>query len=210
MINNFSWNYSKCLLIGASGSGKTTLFMKKYLTTTNRKLIIDTNLEVSISCGLPYTRKLSEWSFEKPCYYPKEYTVNHLDSVIRYARRFNNFLFFIDDVDSFSGGEYYNGKELNTLMINGRHQNIGVFVANKRIVNIPRLLVQNSRYIHLWNVDVKDYKTLEQWNFDLNYPSEKLRDLTRLSTHTFALFKPQDEANPNATNPKIFDDFYEL
>lgn len=204
----FYYNYSKALFIGNSGSGKTTLVLKHYLPLAKNFMVVDTNMEISTKINKPKTRNLKDWNFNTPCYYPREYTVKHLEEIIRYARRFNNFLFFIDDLDAFNGGQYYSGNELNTLMVNGRHQNIGVIVTNKRITSIPNLLVQQSQFVHLWAVNAKFYKTLEIWNLSLNYQGN-IEDLTRLDTHTFAYFEPEAQNIPEATDPKVFKGFYQ-
>ena len=205
----FAWNYHKVLAIGPSACGKTSLIIETYLKTADKLMILDTNCEISLLTKLPFTRNLKDWSPQIPCYYPKQYDTNHLDECIKRVRCFNNVLFFLDDLDAYTKDLYYSGKELNTIMVNGRHQNIGVIVANKKISNIPKLVGQQAHFIHLWNVNPRDMQTLQSWNYELNYPDEKLMDFTKLDTHTFGLFIPIQEGI-NATTPKKFVGFMEL
>lgn len=202
----YFWNHHKVLLIGASGCGKTTLALEQYLPTADRLMIVNTNYEFTNK--LPSTRKLSKWSPELPVYNPKSYNIKELDRIVRRVRCYQNVLFYLDDLDAFTGGSHICGEELKALMVNGRHQNIGVLISNKRIIGINKLILQQAHYLHLWNVSVRDSEVLQEWGEGLGYQGNIL-DMCKLSTHTHALFTPSDSENENATDPKVFSGFFE-
>jgi hypothetical protein len=204
----FLWNHSKALIAGGSGSGKTELALS-LLRGAKRFMIVDSNLEIAMKLNLKYTRQLRNWSPDVPVYYPSDYTVMHLEAIMRKARSYTNFCLLIDDLDIFSAGQYYIGRELNNAMINIRHQNIGMILTVKRIVNMTYLVPQNSHFVYLFNVPAQDFDALQNWNRALNY-SEGLDDFLRLATHTFGVFEPADSSNRNATDPKRFAGFFKL
>lgn len=203
----FSWNYHKGIFIGSSGCGKTSEIVNNYLPLGNRLMIIDANMEIATKTGLPKTTKLKEWSPQIPCYYPREYSVKHLDESIKQLRKFNNVLFFLDDLDAHTGGNYFCGKELITLMVNGRHQNIGVLVANKTPTGIDKRIIQQCHYASIWNVSSRYFEAFSNWNDSLNY-NGNIEDFMKLDTHTFGYFTPLQQ-DINATDPKKFSGFFE-
>lgn len=203
----FSWNYHKALLIGASGCGKTVLALSDFMSLADRLMIADTNAEIAIKTGLPKTRDINKWSPEIPCYIPKEYTINHLDLIIKKVRCFTNVLFYLDDLDTYSGGQYFAGKELISLMVNARHQNIGIIITNKTPNGIDKRIVQQAHIVNIWNINARYFKVLQDWNESLGYPND-LTDFLNLDTHTFGSFEPFNQ-DLNATDPKTFKGFFE-
>lgn len=209
-MRSYSWNYDKILLVGASGSGKTELALKQYLPFAERLLIIDTNAEISSKTGLEKTRNLKDWNPETcPCYFPQTYTIRHLEKMIQKARSFTNILLFIDDLDTFSGGQYYSGNEIISLMINARHQNIGVIISLKAPNNLDKRIIQNCHYVHLWNVNSRYADVLFEWSTSLGATSEILKKQMLLEVHTFGYYAPIQD-NINATDPKQFIGFFRL
>lgn len=196
------------IIAGNSGSGKTELALY-FIRQAPRFLIVDSNLEIAIRLKMPYTMDLKKWNIETPIFYPQQYTTQMLDAMLRKARQFKNLLLFIDDLDLFSGGQYYHGDEINRAMVNIRHQNIALILSMKRIVSIPYLIPQQANYVYLFSVNALDFDALEQWQLTLNYPGD-LTDLTRMVTHTFAAFEPLDRTSRNATDPKRFVGFFKL
>ena len=206
----YSWNYDKVLLVGSSGSGKTELAIKQYLPHAERLLIIDTNAEISSKTGLAKTRNLSEWSPEKcPCYFPQKYTIAHLEKMIQKARSFTNITLFIDDLDTFSGGQYYSGSEIISLMINARHQNIGIILTLKAPNNLDKRIIQNCHYVHLWNVNSRYSDVLYEWSMSLGSDAETMKKQMNLEVHTFGYYAPIQD-NINATDPKQLIGFFRL
>ena len=201
-------NLSKVLIAGNSGSGKTALALH-YLSKTDRKLIVDSNLEIALAMGLKYTRNLHDWSPDVPVLYPKTYNTKMLDQIILRARQFTNLCLFIDDIDLFSAGQFYMGNEITNAMINIRHQNIGMILTMKRIVNMPYTIPQQSSIVHLFNVNALDHDALERWNLSLSYKGN-LNDLHRLAQFTFATFEPVNSHSMFATDPKHFVGFHKL
>lgn len=204
----YIWNVHKVLIAGHSGSGKTELALF-LMRNAKRFLIVDANLEISLSLKLPYTRNLHDWNFDTPVFWPQDYTVRMLDSIIIRARHFRNYALFIDDIDSYSGGMYYSGQQLQNAMINLRHQNIGLILTMKRIVGIDYKIPQNSNFVYLFNVSPLDYSALKTWNGTLSYPGN-LTDLCRMEAHTFAAFEPADTNSMFAADPKHFIGFKKL
>ena len=208
-MNPFYWNYQKALLIGGSGCGKTKLVLDEYLPTANNLMIIDTNMEISSLTGLKNTTDLREWSPSCPCIYPKKYNVQYLDKMVQRVRCFTNVLFFLDDIDTYSGGQYFNGIEIISLMINARHQNIGVIICNKTPNNIDKRVVQNSHFVHLWNINSRYKDVLEDWSQSLGIGQKEISEQMNLETHTFGYYVPVQE-NPNATDPKKLLGYFRL
>lgn len=204
----YIWNLNRDVIAGNSGSGKTELALH-LLKGAQRKMIVDSNLEIALRLQLKYTRNLHDWSPDVPVLYPKEYTVNMLDAIIRRSRQFTNICLLIDDIDLFSAGQFYMGKEINNAMINIRHQNIGIILTMKRIVNIPYLIPQQANHVYLFNVNALDHDALEGWNRSLNYEGD-LNDLHRLGQFTFATFEPVNNQSIHATDPKHFAGFGKL
>ena len=206
----FSWNYDKVLLVGASGSGKTELAIKQYLPKAERLLIIDTNAEISTKTGLTKTRNLNEWNPDScPCYFPQKYTIAHLEKMIQKARSFTNITLFIDDLDTYSGGQYYSGNEIISLMINARHQNIGIILTLKAPNNLDKRIIQNCHYVHLWNVNSRYSDVLFEWAPSLGIDNTMMKKQMSLETHTFGYYAPIQD-NINATDPKQLIGFYRL
>ena len=210
MSRLYAWNYDKILLVGASGSGKTELAIKQYLPKADRLLIIDTNAEISTKTGLAKTRNLSEWNPDTcPCYFPQKYTIAHLEKMIQKARSYTNITLFIDDLDTYSGGQYYSGNEIISLMINARHQNIGIILTLKAPNNLDKRIIQNCHYVHLWNVNSRYADVLYEWATSLGADNQTMNKQMQLETHTFGYYTPLQD-NINATDPKKFSGFYRL
>jgi len=210
MSRPYAWNYDKVLLVGASGSGKTELAIKQYLPKADRLLIIDTNAEISSKTGLAKTRNLNEWNPDScPCYFPSKYNVQHLEKMIQRARSFTNVTLFIDDLDTYSGGQYYSGSEIISLMINARHQNIGIILTLKAPNNLDKRIIQNCHYVHLWNVNSRYSDVLYEWSTSLGADNKIMNQQMQLETHTFGYYEPIQD-NINATDPKKFSGFYRL
>lgn len=205
---DFKWNYHKGIFIAPTGAGKTHLVINQYLPLADRLMICDSNMEIASQTGLKYTRNIKEWSPDCPCYFPKEYSIKELERVIKRVRNFTNVLFFCDDVDLMSGGQYYAGQEIINLMINGRHQNLGVLLSYKVPNNIDKRIIQNVQLIHLWTIEARYLNVIKDWNESLNHPNPE--EFLNLETHTFGLFAPRDRQNPNATSPKEFLGYYRL
>lgn len=201
---------SKKVLIGNTGSGKSTLaldFLQRGLNTS-RCLIIDSNFEIGAKMNLKTAYYIHDWNFSKPCIVPNRSNVEELDDYIRYARRFTNFVLFIDDLDQFSDRTGYGGKELSNLMSNARHQGIGTIICNKTPNMIETKVITNCSDLYLFALDARYLPLIKEWLPSLGY-NEKLARLSRIPQYSFALFSPESD-DPNATSPKKFMGYYKL
>lgn len=197
-------------MIGNTGSGKSALAMYflKQLNTA-RCLIIDSNFEIAAKLGLKSCYYVHDWDFNRPCIVPNRMNTDELDQYIRYARRYTNFMLFIDDLDNFVDHSGYSGKELPILMSNARHQGIGTIVCNKTPNMINAKVVTNASNMFMFALDARYHKLIMEWLPTLNYPYD-VSDLARIPQYCFAQFSPMTSNDPNATSPKRFDGYYKL
>lgn len=210
MIHRFYPKRSKKVLIGNTGSGKSNLaidFLKHGLNTS-RTLIIDSNYEIGSKLNLKTAYYIHDWSFAQPCLIPNRANVEELDEYIRYARRFTNFVLFIDDLDQFADRTGYGGREIARLMSNSRHQGIGTIICNKTPNMIETKVITNCSDLYLFALDARYLALIKEWLPSLGYP-EKIARLSRIPQYTFALFSPLSQ-DANATSPKKFQGYYKL
>ena len=209
---------SKFLLIGNTGSGKSALamyFLREALNTS-RCLIIDSNFEIASLLGLRTAFYVHDWNFNNPCIVPNRMNAEELDLYIRYARRFKNFVLFIDDLDNFADQSGYAGRELPILMSNARHQGIATIVCNKTPNMINSKVVINASNLFMFALDARYLKLFDEWRPTLNFNNPDTGSpiptsrLAQMPQYTFALFSPRDAQDPNATSPKRFEGYYRL
>ena len=206
-------NYHKLLCIGTTSSGKTTLVRENILRHVSRKLMLDSNYELGDQLGVRTAYHLCDWDFSTPCYVPQEYTTKHLDEIIRHVRKQQNLTFFIDDLDLYTGGQYYAGVELPKLYNNGRHQNIGMIVNNKTIVSIQKTFMSSSTHVAMFAQSSKNIDIIDEWNGSLNFPNETrgnmggFRKLVMQPPYQYAWFEPY-YPGIDAVDPKKFVGFF--
>lgn len=201
---------SKKVLIGNTGSGKSTLALDFLMHALNgaRCLIIDSNYEIGSKMNLKTAYYIHDWNFSRPCIVPNKSNVEELDEYIRYARRFYNFVLFIDDLDQFADRTGYGGKELANLMSNARHQGIGTIICNKTPNMIETKVITNCSDLYMFALDARYLDLIKEWLPSLGFP-EKVSRLSRIPQYSFALFSPVSE-DPNATSPKEFKGYFKL
>ena len=154
------YNYDKLCFIGYSGCGKTTV-VKTIIGHFPRKLILDTNREYE---GGSTDNVLELTPTKVQIYRPDEYHVGVVDEFVGQARLFTNLHVVFEDLDLYGVKDF--SKPLKALLINGRHQGIGISLIARQINSLPSLAITQSSYIWLWRINPvaqnwAEYRTLQ-------------------------------------------------
>lgn len=79
---------------------------------------------------------------------PSSYNEDALNDFVLDVRLHKNVVAVVDDLDNYVKTTSQ-GEQFVNLVINGRHQNIGVIYATRRAAYLNRLITQNSDFLYL-------------------------------------------------------------
>lgn len=144
------WNYDLACVIADREGGKTTLALDLCKNIPKGKIIVlNSNYE-------PKYKEIAGKIVK-----PQFYTTETLDKFIKYLRSHVNALGIIDDIDLYKP-QY--SMQLESLAINGRHQNIGLIILSRRIIGLPKTFLQCVDLLYMANTrGQSDLDTLEQY-----------------------------------------------
>jgi len=79
------------------------------------------------------------------------------------ARRHTNQHLIFEDIDLFLAGTGAPPEQLKNLMINGRHQNLGFSCTSKRLIGLPKLILQQADYVVVFRLGVFTQSDLDNY-----------------------------------------------
>jgi len=184
---SFRWNKDLCCVIHDRESGKTTLVAGggeppaiEWLTKNVPKtkiIVLNSNFE-------PRYREIAQKIVK-----PRFYTTEILDEFIKYLRTHVNVLGIIDDIDLYKP-QY--SMQLESLAINGRHQNVGLIMLSRRVIGLPKTFCKCVDLLYCGYTKAKsDLDTISEY-FDASI-AEKVQTLPR--KYYFARWSKKDPDN---------------
>ncbi|MCL5318875.1 MAG: AAA family ATPase [Thaumarchaeota archaeon] len=174
----WQWNYDRMTLIGESKCGKTT-FAKKFAKHASRVIALDANYEWAATLKLKPVKIPAQISINT-CFRTIDHSASMINAFIMAARRNSNFLMILEDLDLYT--KHGNApKEVDNLMINGRHQNIGTIAMARRLIGFPPLILQQSKYLVIYKLNPLNRSDYEKFkyiipNLDAHYDLKRYDD----------------------------------
>lgn len=195
------WNKSKLLFIGASGMGKTS-FLIQYLKGCQKIkgfscIALDSNFEYSTRLNLKPLRNIIDVR-PNTALQSVDTDIKALNNFIMMCRRYTNQLIILEDIDLFLAGTGAPPEQLKNLMVNGRHQGLGFCATSKRLVGLPKLILQQADYITIFRCG-----PFTQKDFD-NYKDviPNLEDIKTLTPHEYILYRVDNQTALPLTRSK--------
>ncbi|AFU58500.1 hypothetical protein Ngar_c15670 [Candidatus Nitrososphaera gargensis Ga9.2] len=146
----FRWNKDLCCLIHDRESGKTTVALDLAKRVPKTKIIV-------LNSNFEHAYRDIAYKIVKP----KFYTTEILDAFIKYLRQHVNVLGIIDDIDLYKP-QY--SMQLESLAINGRHQNVGLIIMSRRVVGLPKTFCKCVDLLYCGYTNAKsDLETISEY-----------------------------------------------
>lgn len=186
------WNKTKIVLVGKTMVGKSSL-LTEYVQASQKAqgfscIALDPNFEFHRKLGLKPIRDSVKNIRPNTSYQTSQSDVKTLNQFILMARCFTNLLIIVDDFDTFVAGTGQCPDQAKDLMSNGRHQNLGCIITAKRLIGLPKPILQNADYIILFNMGLVADKEIAEYK-PIFRNLEAVKDLP---PHKFILYEVQN------------------
>lgn len=193
---------SSILIIGKRGSGKSSLIRNILKKMAYNKAIVFS----------PSSNELVPYSIKRNIEYYDQYDAKVIESAIEQSHilartssqilrnKPPNRVFVFDNLPEQLNGSFFRNKEINKLILNGRHYGASCIITNVNI-QIPPIIRQNMDYVFILRNENRTIKRIydEYQNHNLSYVNflEIHGTITNKTRSNFTVF---DNTKPNGNN----------